>query len=45
MFTILLCEFNQALEKIVSGGHLIILVPAHQELYGNLEAEGHLQKI
>jgi hypothetical protein len=38
-------EINQALEKIVSGGHLIILVPAHQELYGNLDkAVGHFRR-
>ena len=38
-------EVDQALEKVVPGGHLIILVPAHQELYGNLdEAVGHFRR-
>jgi hypothetical protein len=38
-------EINLALKKIVSGGHLIILVPAHQELYSNFDKEaGHYRR-
>ena len=38
-------EINLALSKLKTGGHLIILVPAHQNLYGNLdEAVGHFRR-
>ena len=38
-------EINLALKKIVTGGHLIILVPAHQELYSNFDKEvGHYRR-
>ena len=38
-------EIKLSLEKLNTGGHLIILVPAHQKLYGNLDkAVGHYRR-
>jgi SAM-dependent methyltransferase len=38
-------EIENALEKLNSGGHLIILVPAHQKIYGKLDkAVGHYRR-
>lgn len=38
-------EIKDSLDKLNEGGHLIILVPAHQKLYGNLdEAVGHFRR-
>ena len=38
-------EIEQAIEKLNTGGTLIILVPAHQKLYGNLDkAVGHFKR-
>jgi|TARA_B100000780_G_scaffold265428_1_gene220842 SAM-dependent methyltransferase len=38
-------EINLALSKLKTGGHLIILVPAHQKLYSNLDkAVGHFRR-
>jgi SAM-dependent methyltransferase len=38
-------EINNSLKKLKKGGHLIILVPAHQNLYGNLDKiAGHYRR-
>ena len=38
-------EINQALKKLKANGHLIILVPAHNELYGKFdEVIGHFKR-
>ena len=38
-------EINQALKKLKANGHLIILVPAHNELYGKFDkAIGHIKR-
>ena len=38
-------EIKTALEKLNSGGHLIILVPAHQKIYSKLDkAVGHYKR-
>ena len=38
-------EIKNALEKLNYGGHLIILVPAHQKIYSNLDkAVGHYRR-
>ncbi len=38
-------EINQALEKLNTDGHLIILVPAHNELYTKFDKEiGHFRR-
>ena len=38
-------EINQALKKLKPNGHLIILVPAHNELYGKFDkAIGHIKR-
>ena len=38
-------EINSALDKLKLGGHLIILVPAHQSLYSKFdEAIGHCRR-
>ena len=38
-------EIKYALERLNLGGHLIILVPAHQKIYSNLDrAEGHYKR-
>ena len=38
-------EIRNALEKLNSGGHLIILVPAHQKIYSKLDkAVGHCKR-
>ena len=38
-------EIKNALEKLNHGGHLIILVPAHQKIYSNLDkAVGHYRR-
>ena len=38
-------EIRNALEKLNSGGHLIILVPAHQKIYSKLDkAVGHYKR-
>lgn len=38
-------ELNKALEKLNSNGTIVILVPAHQKLYGNLDkAVGHFKR-
>ena len=38
-------EIKNALEKLNSGGHLIILVPAHQKIYSKLDkAVGHYKR-
>ena len=38
-------EIENALEKLNYGGHLIILVPAHQKIYSNLDkAVGHYRR-
>ena len=38
-------EINDSLKKLKKGGHLIILVPAHQNLYGNLDKiAGHYRR-
>jgi SAM-dependent methyltransferase len=38
-------ELNKALEKLKTGGTIIVLVPAHQKLYGNLDkAVGHFKR-
>ena len=38
-------EINAALKKLNKGGHLIILVPAHQKMYGKLDkAVGHYKR-
>ena len=38
-------EINSALEKLNSGGYLIILVPAHQKIYSKLDkAVGHYKR-
>ena len=38
-------ELNKALEKLNSGGTIVVLVPAHQKLYGNLDkAVGHFKR-
>jgi len=38
-------ELNEAIKKLNNGGTLIILVPAHQKLYGNLDkAVGHFRR-
>tara|TARA_B100000029_G_C17603580_1_gene966591 strand:- start:1051 stop:1743 length:693 start_codon:yes stop_codon:yes gene_type:complete len=40
-----LLEINSALEKLNAGGHLIIIVPAHQKLYSNFDkAVGHCRR-
>ena len=40
-----LAEVNSALEKLNPGGHLIIIVPAHQKLYSNFDkAVGHCRR-
>ena len=38
-------ELKKAKNKLNNGGHLIIMVPAHQEMYGNLDkAVGHFRR-
>jgi len=38
-------ELNKALEKLKTGGTLIVLVPAHQKLYGPMDkAVGHFKR-
>ena len=38
-------EIKTALEKLNNGGHLIVLVPAHQKIYSKLdEAVGHFKR-
>ena len=38
-------EINDATEKLNSGGYLIIMAPAHQKIYGNLDkAVGHYRR-
>ena len=38
-------EINDALDKLVTGGHLIILVPAHNKLYSKFDkAIGHIKR-
>ena len=38
-------EIKTALEKLNKGGHLIVLVPAHQKIYSKLdEAVGHFKR-
>ena len=38
-------EIKTALEKLNSGGHLIVLVPAHQKIYSKLDkAVGHFKR-
>ena len=38
-------EINQALKKLKNNGHLIILVPAHNELYSKFdEVIGHIKR-
>ena len=38
-------EIEEATEKLEKGGNLIIIVPAHQEIYGNLDrAVGHFRR-
>ena len=38
-------EISQALKKLKANGHLIILVPAHNELYGKFDkAIGHIKR-
>ena len=38
-------EIKKATQKLNSGGHLIIMAPAHQKIYGNLDkAVGHFRR-
>ena len=40
-----LVEIENAKKKLNDGGHLIIMVPAHQKIYGNLDkAVGHFRR-
>ena len=40
-----LIEIKEATKKLNSGGHLIIMAPAHQKIYGNLDkAVGHFRR-
>ena len=38
-------EIEEAKKRLNKGGHLIIIVPAHQKIYGNLDkAVGHFRR-
>ena len=38
-------EINNASQKLNLGGHLVIMAPAHQKIYGNLDkAVGHFRR-
>ena len=40
-----LMEIKEATKKLNAGGHLIIMAPAHQKIYGNLDkAVGHFRR-